>query len=66
MGQYAYDRLRLLANTASKAPGKLEMDLLYRDMQDEIDYLTSVPPHKRVKLQFRNRHKGAEWKSMSA
>lgn len=57
IGEKNYDMLRLQANTATKAPGKVELDLLYDEMKAEIEYLESVPEEKRTHLQWRNRHR---------
>lgn len=53
-------KLQLMANTATKAPKKPELDVLYKEMKAEIDYLNEIPEGKRQHLQFRNRYKKAK------
>jgi hypothetical protein len=56
IGQKNYDLLKLQANTATKKPSKIELDIIYDEMKAEIDYLESIPEPSRVHLQWRNRH----------
>ena len=59
IGAVAYDKLRLMANTTSKAPTQWEMDDMYREMAEEINHLEATPESDRWKGQFRYRYKGA-------
>jgi hypothetical protein len=56
VGQDLVDELTLIANTNLLIPDKYELDILYKEMKDEIEYLESIPWEERVHLQFRNRH----------
>ena len=49
--------LRLMANAVTKAPHKAELDMIYEEMKQEIEYLESIPEEKRINKQFRNRYK---------
>jgi hypothetical protein len=49
-----------MANTTTKAPMKADLDVIYKEMKAEIDYLNEIPEGKRQHLQFRNRYKKAK------
>jgi len=57
IGQERRDQLVLMANSVKKNPTQFELDIVYQEMKDEIDYLDSIPWEQRTHLQFRNRYK---------
>jgi len=58
IGQVNADNLLRMAHSTHKNPHKAELEILYAEMEKEIDYLESIPEENREKLQFRNRYKG--------